>query len=438
MVDVAVDHQENLRDWRRPAVAGYAIILLTFVVLGGWAALAKLDSAIVAPGVVTVESSRKVIAHLEGGIVRQIFVREGQHVDEGALLYRLDDTQSQAGADLARNQLFANLALEARLIAERDRKYEVEFPPQLTNATGNSVAHEAIDDQRKQFAERRASLNVQMSVLQSRIVQFKRELEGLAAERTSVSSQLSFVDNELTDLRELFEKKLVPKSRVMILERERSRLEGLIGRSDADSAKANNGIAEARLQMEQLQKKYAEEVNAALLDVRQKLADIRERSRVSADVLKRTEIRAPRSGEVQNVKATTVGGVIRPGEPLLELIPDGDELMINAQIQPGDIDAVSAREDAEVRFAAFHGKILPIIMGHIVAVSHDRLVDDATRQPYFLARIKVNQGQLPLSIKDRITAGMPVEVVLPTGERTIFDYLVRPLRNRVRKALREQ
>lgn len=427
-----------VQDWRRPALAGYVIIILAFGVFGGWAAFARLDSAAVAMGVVTVESSRKTIAHLEGGIVRQIFVREGQHVEEGQILFKMDDTTPQAGADMSQNQLMAALAQEARLVTERDRLPEIVFPPDLQAQKTNPVVSEAIADQRAQFAERRASLNNQIAILEKKVTQFSVELEGLASEKEATLRQLSFIEEELRDLRGLLEKQLVPKARVMSLEREKGRLEGLVGRSTAESAKAQNGIGEARLQIDQLQKRFSEEVNNGLLEVRQKIADLRERTRVSADVLRRIDIRAPRSGMVQNVKASTVGGVVRPGEPLLELIPDGDELIVNAQISPSDIDTVAPGNEAEVRFSAFHGKVLPIVLGRVASLSRDRLIDEQTRQPYFLARIVVNQGQLLPEVRDRITAGMPVEVIIPTGERTVADYLIRPLRNRVRKAFREQ
>jgi HlyD family secretion protein len=430
--------QAVVRDWRRPALVGYVIIVLTFGVFGAWAAYAKLDSAVVATGVVTVESSRKTIAHLEGGIVRQILVQEGQRVDEGQLLFRMDDTQSQAGAETANNQLTAGLATEARLVAEREHLATIVFPPELMAIEANPVAKEAMADQRKQFEERRASIDGQTAILESRIKQFSSELDGLAVEKAATKRQLGFIDVELVDLHGLLDKNLVPKSRVLSLEREKGRLEGVIGRSTADEAKAHNGISEARLQIEQLQKKFAEDVNTSLLDIRQKNADLRERQRVSADVLRRIEIRAPRSGVVQNVKASTIGGVVKAGEPLLELIPDGDELVVNAQVPVSDIDSVSIAMEAQVRFSAFHGQILPIIMGHVSSLSRDRLIDEQTHQPYFLARVTVDERELPANVRDRISAGMPVEVIIPTGERTMVDYLVRPLRNRVSKALREK
>ena len=430
--------QAVVRDWRRPALVGYVIIILTFGVFGTWAAYAKLDSAVVATGVVTVESSRKTISHLEGGIIRQILVREGQHVDEGQLLYRMDDTQSQAGAETTNNQLSAGLATEARLVAEREHLASIVFPPELLANKDNPVAKEAMADQVKQFEERRAAVDGQTAILETRIKQYSSELGGLALEKAATKRQLDFIDVELVDLHGLLDKNLVPKSRVLSLEREKSRLEGVIGRSTADEAKAHNGIGEARLQIEQIQKKFAEDVNSSLLDIRQKNADLRERQRVSADILRRIDIRAPRAGVVQNVKATTIGGVVRAGEPLLELIPDGDELVVNAQVPVSDIDSVAVAMAAEVRFSAFHGRILPLIMGQVASVSRDRLIDEQTHQPYFLARVTVDEHQLPAGVRDRVSAGMPVEVIIPTGERTMVDYLVRPLRNRVSKALREK
>ena len=433
-----MEEVQAVPDWRKPALVGYVIIAVAFVGFGAWAATARIDSAVVASGVVSMESNRKTIAHLEGGIVQQISVREGQHVEEGQLLFRMDDTQPQAAADMAYNQLMAALAQEARLVAERDGKPYIEFPDELLRAGNVPVAANAMADQGKQFAERRTSLLNQISILEKKVTQYTVELEGLAAERDATERQLKFIEEELKDLRGLLQKNLVPKTRVMALEREKGRLEGTIGRSMAEASKANNGISEARLQIDQLKKRFDEEVNNSLLEIRQKISDLRERSRMSTDVLRRIDIRAPRSGVVQNVKANTVGGVVRPGEPLLELIPDGDEFIVNAQVSPSDIDTVQVGNEAEIRFGAFHGKILPIVIGHIGSISRDRLTDDLTRQPYFLARIIVNQNQMNPEIRDKITAGMPAEVLLPTGERTVMDYLVRPLRSRVRKSFTEQ
>ena len=428
----------SVRDWKYPAMLGYAVIILTFGVLGGWSAFARLDSAVVASGVVTLESNRKTIQHFEGGMIAQIPVHEGQHVTQGELLIKLADTQSQASADMAHNQLYSLLAQEARLVAERDRADNITFPPELLDKSDVPVVKNAIADQRKQFVERRASIVGQIDILQSRIKQLETEIDGLAVEKAATERQLEYINSELIDLRGLLDKNLVQKSRVFAMDREKSRLEGVIGRSTAESAKAQNAIGEAKLQIEQTYKKFAEDVNSQILETRQKLADLREKVTVSQDVLRRTEIRAPRNGTIQNLKVTTVGGVIRASEPLMELIPDGDDTVINAQVPPADIDVIQSGMKAEVRFNSFHGTILPVIMGRITSVSRDRLVDEQSKQPYFLARIVVDEKDLPSLIKDRISAGMSAEVIVPTGERTIIDYLTRPLKNRLTTTFRER
>jgi len=425
-------------DWRRPAAVGYLVIILTFGVLGGWSAFARLDSAVVAPGLVTMESSRKVIQHFEGGIIAQIPVHEGQHVEQGDLLIKLDNTMSRANADVAHNQLDGLLAQEARLMAERDGAKQITFPPGLVNAIAQSAIKDAIKDQEKQFAERRASIDGQISILESRIKQFGSQIDGIAVERAATVDQLKFINVELDDLRGLLAKNLVQKTRVLAMEREKSRLEGVIGRADADTAKSQNDIGEARLQIEQLHKKFSEDVNAQIVDVRTKIADLREKVTVSTDVLHRIEIRAPRAGTVQNLHVATIGGVIRPGEPLLELIPDDEGMVINAMVSPSDIDVIQSGMAAEIRFSAFHGQILPLITGKVESVSRDRMTDEQSKQPYFLARIVINKDNVPTMIKEQIRAGMQAEVIVPTGERTVISYLVRPLSNRASGALREK
>ncbi len=425
-------------DWKRPALAGYFVIFLGFGVLGGWSAFARLDSAVEALGTVTLESSKKIIQHFEGGIIAKIFVHEGEHVDQGQILFLLDNTAPQANANAVRNQLDALLAQEARLVAERNGAEQVTYPAELIDHDAQPVIKDAISDQDKQFAERRASLAGQIAILQSRIKEFGNQIKGITDEKTSTEQQLGFINSELADLRELLAENLVQKTRVLALERERARLEGVIGRALADIAKAENDIGEANLQIEQLHKKFSEDVNQQILEVRQKIADMREKTTVSQDVLQRIQIRAPRSGTVQNLRVTTVGGVIRSGEALAELIPDDDRLVIDAQVSPTDADAIEPGMQAEVRFSAFHGSVLPLILGQVETVSRDRIVDEQSKQAYFLARVVVNEGDIPTMVKDHIKAGMPVEVMVPTGERTVMNYLVRPLRNRATSAFREK
>src|SRR5262249_501364 len=241
---------------------------------------------------------------------------------------------------------------------------------------------------------------------------------------------------ELAGLRTLLDKNLVQKGRVLALEREKSRLEGVVGRSTADQAKAQNGISEAKLQIRQLHQKFLEEVSGQIVEARQKIADLREKVRVARDVFRRSAIVAPASGWVQSLKVFTRGAVIKPGEPLLEIVPEHDTLIVQAHVAPNDMESLAPGIRAEIRFTAFRTNILPLIIGRVDSISRDRLIDETTRQPYFLAQVVVED--LPREVRQRLTAGMPAEVLFPTGERTVLDYLVRPLKDRINSALREK
>lgn len=429
--------QKNaIPDWKVPAIAGYVVITLTFVVLGGWSAFARLDSAITAQGVVSAETNRKTVQHLEGGIVREILVREGQHVEAGQVLFRLDLTQPKAGYELQRNQLDSAIAQEARLVAERDGEEKITFPAELLDRKDDPNVKQAISDQEAQFQERGGSLKGQTKILESKIEQYNSEIEGLKQERNGTANQLKFVNEELVDVHYLFERQLTQKSRLMALEREKSRLEGLIGRSTADESKAQNGIGEALLQIRQLRQKFQEDVANSMLETRQKINDLREKTRVAKDVLSRVDVVSPTSGVAQNLRVFTTGGVVKPGEPMVDVVPEHDKLIIQAHVQTQDTENLQPGMPAEIRFSSFHTRILPIIMGHVESVSRDRLTDEQTKQPYFLAQVVADD--IPPTVKERLSAGMPADIIFPTGERTVLDYLVRPLKDRMRGVMREK
>lgn len=268
--------------------------------------------------------------------------------------------------------------------------------------------------------------------------QLRNEIVGLDRERAGKQKQVDFLDDEITGLRQLFEKGLTPKARLLALERERSALEGQIGRSIADRAKAETGIGEAELQIKQIQQKFFEEVSKDIGEVRTKIADLRERYAVARDVLRRLDIIAPTSGTVQNLRVFTVGAVIRPGEPLIDIVPAEDKLIVHAHFSPQHADSVRPEMMAEVRFPSFHLRNLPMIPGKVRSISRDRLVDEATKEPYFLAIVQVTESDLPQELRGRLTPGLPAEVIVPTGERTVLEYLVEPLTATLRKTMREQ
>ena len=226
------------------------------------------------------------------------------------------------------------------------------------------------------------------------------------------------------------------KSRVLTLQRERSRLEGIIGRSITDEAKAENEIGEAELQIQQVQNRVNEDVARAIVEVRQKISDTREKIRVAQSAFQRLDITAPVAGTAQDLKIFTIGGVVKPGEVMLQVIPDQDALIIQAHVSPHDMDRMRAGMRAEVRFTSFKSSLLPIISGRVESVSRDRLVDEATHQPYFLAQVVVED--IPEELRDHIVAGMPADLVFATGERTVLNYLIRPLQDRMNSAFRER
>ncbi|MBV9533198.1 MAG: HlyD family type I secretion periplasmic adaptor subunit [Bradyrhizobium sp.] len=425
-----------IRDWKRPAAIGHALIAFTFFILGGWSAIAKLDSAVTAPGVVAEGSGRKSVQHLEGGIIKEIFVREGERVTAGQVLFRLDPTQAQSSFELLKNQLDALLTEEARLIAERDRSAAIVWPEEIISRNDRATVRQAIADQTKQFTDRKTSLRGQINLLQSKIGQLKIAIRGMQVERDATNEQLHTITEELKGLEYLLSERLVPKSRVLALQREKSRLEGSIGRSMTDEAKAENEIGEAELQIQQVQNKVDEEVARAIVEVRQKISDTREKMHLAQHVFQRVDITAPVGGTAQDLKIFTIGGVIKPGDVLLQIVPDHDTLIVQAHVSPHDMDRMWAGMRAEVRFSSFKSSLLPIILGRVESVSRDRLVDETNREPYFLAQVVVDD--IPEELRDRIVAGMPAELVFPTGERTVLNYLIRPLQDRMNSAFRER
>ena len=419
------------------AIFGYSVIGLGFCGFIAWASYANLDSAATASATVTLQSRRQVVNHLEGGIILENLVREGDQVEMGQLLFRLEDTQTRANFDLTQNQLYAALALEARLLAERGLLEKIVYSDELKSPETNVVIARSIEDQEVQFAQRRKSLQSQISILKSREKALNEEIMGLQLEAESANLQLFFIEDELVGVRDLNDKGILPKSRRNSLEREKARLDGLVGRNKVEAAKAENSINEIQLQVNQLQQKMLDEVASSLQDVRPKVADMRERLRVAEDSLRRSYIVAPRPGIVQNVKVTTVGQVIRPGDVLLEVVPTDEQLIIEAQVLPADADKVFPGLGAEVRFASFQSRLTPVILGKVHSVSQDRLMDEMTRQPYFLVQIKVADTDIPQELSRRLRAGMQAEVIFPTGERTFLQYLLHPLTEAFRRTFRE-
>lgn len=424
-------------NWRAPLLIGWAVI--AFGLGGGlaWATLAPLDSAVSAQGVVSVESNRKTVQHLEGGIVREILVRDGDHVEEGQALFRLDGTQAAANLEVIRNQRAAALAEEARLVAERDGAEELEFPQDVVARQTLPAIAKVIADQNKLFKERQSYLAAQKDVLESQVRQAEEELEGAAQERAAGLKQISWVDQELPSLRELYKKGLVQWTRITSLERQRAQLEGVVAAASATHARLLHSINETKLKVAELSQQFHRQVAEEIAAIRKVIAETEQKQNIAQDILNRLEVRAPQAGVVQGLKIFTPGAVIRQGDPLLDIVPLNEELVIRAQVSPFSMDVVHAGLRAEIRFPSFHLPYVPVMYGHIRSISYDRLIDEATNQPYFAADVVADRSTLPEEIQDKLRAGLPTDVVIVAGERTPLQYLLRPLTDRLRKGMRE-
>jgi HlyD family secretion protein len=437
-MDIATDGQVPRSDHRPYARLGYAAIALVFGVFGVWASLAPLGRAAVASGQVAVESDHKVVQHLEGGIVREILVKEDQRVSAGDVLFRLQPTQALANADALGKQVDAALALESRLLAERDRADQITFPPALLVRQSVPETANAVAGEQRQFAERRRALESQIKILSTQIAEKKQEIAGRDQQRASLESQLASYTSEVNTVGPAATKGFFPRNKLLELERERSRIEGDLALAKSEVARLTESIEEAMLAIRQTEQKFDEDVSQQLADVRSRLADLRDKLVVAEDVLGRVEVRAQRSGIVIGLKVHTVGAVARPGDTLAEIVPIEDGLKVSARISPTDIDTVAVGQRAEVRFPNFSSRTTPVILGQVGSVSADAILDDATHQTYYLAQVVIDYETLSPELAGRLTPGMPADVLISTGQRTLLQYLLEPLTNSLRKTFREK
>jgi epimerase transport system membrane fusion protein len=414
---------------------GYLILLLTFGLFGGWATLAPLNSAALAPGVVTVKSYRKTVQHLEGGIVRELRVHDGDQVKAGDILLVLDNTQARSEMEMMRNQLVAALELEARLVAERDGLPEPMAVPGL-NAEDPRV-REAHDSEARIFQTRRNSLLGEIGLQEQAIGQIEQQIRGFKAIIASKQTLARSYEEEIVDLRALLVDGYVDKQRLREQERSLSRLQAEVAEQQSESARASVQIGEAKLKILQLKKTFASEVAGQLGEARTNVYDLRERLSSVQDRDQRTEILAPESGMVMGMTVHTLGGVISPGTPLMDIVPASEELIVEAQVSPIDIDRIAVGRPVDIRFSAFKSSTTPVISGRLIQISADRLTNKDTGTAYYLVRVAVtDEGRKALGDL-ALVPGMPAEVLINTGARTLLQYLMQPATNAFARSLIE-
>lgn len=420
-----------------PIAIGFTIIVLFFGVFGGWAAIAPLQSAAIAPGIVSVDTNRKTVQHLEGGIVGRILVRDGDKVKAGQTLVTLDETRPYATLELLRGRRLASRALEARLIAERDGAKSITFPAELLARRDDAKIAEAIGGQRSIFEGRRLSLKAQSAILGQRGAQFREEIIGLKGQIAAEDTQLELIADEVKDVKQLVDKGLARRPRLLSLQRRTAEIEGVRSQNVAAIARAEQNITEAELRIAELKTSIVNEAVQLLRDEQTKLFDVAERIRAAEDVLNRTEIRAPLDGTVVNLQVHTAGGVIAPGAPLMDIVPADDRLVIDAQVDPGDIDIVHAGLEALVRLTALPQRNNIPIEGRVMSVSADRLIDEVTGLPFYRAKVELT-GDIKKALGSAVLyPGMQAEVMIVTGARTALDYFLRPLFDSFNRAFRE-
>lgn len=422
---------------KKPRLIGLLILFFTFGLFGTWAAVAPLDSAALAPGVVTVKTYRKTIQHLEGGIVEAIQVRDGNQVAAGDVLLVLDDTQARAELGIVRGQLIAAQALEARLQAERDQKKAITFPASFE--LDDPRVNESVQSEKQVFEARMNSHLGEIEVLEQRMTQIGEQIRGLEAVIGSKQELMASYREEIAELSELLSDGFVDKQRLRDFERRVSELEGSMADHRSSIAQAKMKQGETRLSILQLKKDFHTEVVNQLSEVQSTLFDLRERERALMDRVDRTVIRAPEAGMVLGMKVHTVGGVVQSGAPILDIVPAASDLVVEAQVSPIDIDRVSAGKLADIRFSAFKSATTPVIEGRVEHISADRLTNEETGMPYYLARVELTEeGRHNLESANLILVpGMPAEVLINTGERTLLEYLVQPATNAFARSLIE-
>ncbi len=429
---------DGLTDTRRPLVVGGIIIIVTFFGFGLWAAIAPIDSAAIAPGFLTVQSSRRTIQHLEGGIVQEIFAKDGMAVKAGDVLIRLDETRAKAQNDILLADLDSQIATEARLLAERDGAATPIFPEELLKRQSNPTISAILAGQKNVFDTRITALSGQKSILQQRVGQFEQQIEGLRALVTAKGTQARLIKEELKDLSGLFERGYVTKTRVLALEREAARLEGERAEHMSAIARSEQGIGEAKLQIFQLEKSRQEEIARELRDVQAKITELRERMVAASDMLRRIDIVAPVSGTVMDLAVHTAGGVIGPGVPLMDIVPLNDVLVVEVHINPIDIDTIRPGREVALRISTVDSRKTPVINGVLETISADRTLDQRTGLAYYKGRVTIPPDQRERLGGLTLHSGMPVEALVSRGEQTALQYVMKPLTDAFAKSFREK
>ena len=425
----------------RPTIlVGLILMIVLFGIIGLWAALVPLQSGAIAPGRVMSEGNRKEIQHLEGGIIKEILVRDGDVVKQGQPLVRLDETTAKAKSEQVLGQYLAAKAAESRLLAERDGKSSITFPQEyLDQESKNAKVHDALETQRRLFATRRDALNGQISVLNEKAGQSGSEISGLREEIAADNTQISLLNQEISTVQGLLASGNALRPRLLALQRQQADLMGRRGEAQSQISRASQGGNESKIAILNAKNDFMSKVASELKDTQVQLSSLEEQARSASDIARRVEITAPAPGVITGLNVHTIGGVISPGEVMMYLIPSDDQLIIEAHVSPQDVDAIHPGLVAQVRLTAFKSRYLHPVEGKVTTVSADRVDDKNSQQSYYVARIEIPQSELTALGKNiKLTSGMPADVLIVTGTRTMLSYILRPIRESFGHAFHDQ
>lgn len=429
---------ENVEDPRRIIRQGILVVALFFGALGLWSVFGHISGAVVAPGKIKIETERKTVQHLEGGIVDAILVREGEEVRAGQPLIILESVQIDANASMLQKQLVAQSAAQIRLTAEKDLKDALQWPEDLRRLAENSHSADVLDNEERIFTARRDALNAQISLLNTQLAQLDAQVAGFDDQVKAEQAIIGTLNEELRAKRQLYRERYLEKSQILELERTLANHQGNRGRLKQSIAEAKQRAAELNLRIADVKVRFVEEATSALGKLENDIIQTRERIRPLKDAKKRLQIVAPVSGKVVDLKVHSKGGVVRPGEPLMDIVPHDNPLIVESHVPVNNITEVYIGQDALVQLDAFDTRLIPHMPGKVTYISADRLEErtGAGVMPYYLCYVEID----PKALTDAqlyLSPGMPATVFITTTQRTVLYYMMEPLIKNWDRALRE-
>ncbi len=423
----------------RHLMFGMVLVMLLMFGVGGWTTVAEITSAVIAPGTVVVDSNIKKVQHSTGGTVGELHVRDGDKVEARDVLVRLDDTVTRANLAVISKELDALFARKARLEAEHNDTAVMQVPPELAGRLAEAEVAHMVEREQRLFEMRGAARDGQKAQLTERTVQIEQEIEGNLAQERANTKELALVRQELEGARVLWEKKLIPIGRYTELERTVPRLEGVRGQLMAAVARARGQISEIQLQIIQIDRDLGTEVGQELRQAESRISELVEHRIAAEDQLRKVDIRAPQSGIVHQLAVHAVGEVIAPdGAPIMLIVPDAEELMVEARVRPQDIDQIDIGDAATIRLSAFNQRTTPEVFGTVNRISADTSDDPRTGEAYYTIRLAVSDPELARLGELRLMPGMPIEAFVQTGSRTVLSHLIKPIGDHVARAFREE